>query len=288
MAEEYTKEIFMDKVLENNGMEINDEIRQVTLFGEQFNIYGDIEKPMFLAIDIAEMIEYSPDKTHQMLELVDDDEKLIDTIYRAGQNRDMWFVSEFGLYELLMQSRKPLAKRFKLAVKNLLKQIRLGEYNQTRTFRKTGDCYTFYNAKIIFRNFSGEGSTFNRPGDRNFSIVVDNQAMADKLVSDGWNVKMLKARDESEEPKWFIPVAVRYDNFPPKIWKISGQTKTLLDEESVGSLDFDELEKVDVTITPSKWEMSGKSGIKAYVKTMFATLVLDELTESYLEDLPFK
>ena len=268
-----------------------EEITQVNIFGEKFNIYGDINNPLFLAVDIAEMIEYSVDKTHQMLELVDDDEKLTDTIYRSGQNREVWFITEFGLYELLMQSRKPLAKRFKLAIKNLLKEIRLGTYRPRSVSTTRDNCVTFYNARIIFRNFSGEGTTYNRAGDRNFGIVVDDQAILGLLMKNGWNVKPLKSRDEDEEPRYFIPVAVRYDNFPPKVYKISGRRKTLLDEESVGSLDFDELENVDVTISPSNWEMNGKKGVKAYLKTMFATLVQDELAAKYAEDeeeLPFE
>ena len=269
-----------------------EEITQIELFGEKFNIYGNINNPLFLAVDIAEMIEYSVDKTHQMLDLVDDEEKLTDTIYRSGQNREMWFVTEYGLYELLMQSRKPLAKRFKLAIKNLLKQIRLGNYKPRSISSDKNNGVTFYNAKIIYRNFSGEASTYNRAGDRNFGIVVDDQATLDLLTKDGWNVKRLKPRDEDEEPKYFIPVTVRYDNFPPKVYKISGRKKTLLDEESVGSLDFDELDTVDVTITPSNWEMNGKTGVKAYLKTMFATLVQDELAAKYADDydegLPFE
>lgn len=268
-----------------------EEVTQVAILGEKFNIYGDINNPLFLAADVAEMIEYSSDKVHQMLDLVDDDEKLLDTMYRSGQNREMWFITEYGLYELLMQSRKPLAKRFKLAIKNILKQIRLGTYTSARRIavNKNG-CVTFYNAKIIFRNFSGEETKFNKKGDRNFGIVIDDLSLLDSLTEGGWNVKPLKSRDENEEPKYFIPVTVRYDNFPPKAYKISGRIETLLDEESVGSLDFDEFETVDVTISPSKWDVSGKTGIKAYLKTMYATLVQDELAAKYAKDqeeLPF-
>ena len=93
------------------------EVKTITLLNTNFNVYGTIDNPLFLAVDVAEMIDYSVDKTHQMLELVDDDEKLIDTIYRSGQKREVWFLTENGLYELLMQSRKPLAKRFKLEIK---------------------------------------------------------------------------------------------------------------------------------------------------------------------------
>lgn len=279
----------------NNEVDVRDleEVTEVVIFGEKFNIYGNIEAPLFLGIDVAEMIEYDLDKVGQMLELVDDEEKLTDTIYRAGQKREMWFVTEFGLYELLMQSRKPLAKRFKLAVKNVLKQIRMDSYasNRRGIVPSNNGGYTFYDARIIFRNFSGKESKFNKAGDRNFGLIIDDSAFVERLTEEGWNVKPLAARGEDEEPKYWIPVALRFDRVPPKVFKKSGRVKTRLDEESVGSLDYDEFAKVDVTITPSHWEVNGGKGTKAYVKTMFVTLVEDELTSMYGdeddEELPF-
>ena len=64
----------------------------------------------------------------KMIKNVDDDEKLIGTTFLSGQNRDVWFLTEFGLYEVLMQSRKPIAKEFKKRVKVILKEIRLKGY----------------------------------------------------------------------------------------------------------------------------------------------------------------
>jgi len=99
-------------------------VKQENILGKQFVIYGDIESPLFLAKDIAEWIEHSdPSK---MLNNIDAEEKLIRTIFASGQNRDMAMVTEDGLYEILMQSRKPIAKMFKKEVKNLLKNIRVG------------------------------------------------------------------------------------------------------------------------------------------------------------------
>ena len=101
-------------------------VETVHILNSDFNMYGTIDKPIFLAQDIAEMIKYSLDKVDQMLANVDDDEKLTDTIYRSGQKREMWFLTENGLYELLMQSRKPLAKAFKAEIKKILHQMRTG------------------------------------------------------------------------------------------------------------------------------------------------------------------
>lgn len=91
---------------------------------ENFNaiIYGTAEEPLFLARDIAEMLEIKNNR--DMLNNVDDDEKLMSAVSTSGQNRQMWFLTESGLYEVLMQSRKPKAKEFKRKVKEILKTIR--------------------------------------------------------------------------------------------------------------------------------------------------------------------
>ena len=103
----------------------NDILRTINAQGHELNIYGTTEEPLFLAVEVAKMIDYSVGKTGQMLNTVDRDEKLTDTIHRAGQERQMWFLTEDGLYEVLMQSRKPIARRFKRAVKDILKELRL-------------------------------------------------------------------------------------------------------------------------------------------------------------------
>ena len=101
------------------------------MLGKQFKIYGDLENPLFLAKDVAEWIDYSKVSKNsnsydvvKMLKTVDEDEKLIGKIFISGQNRDMWFLTEDGLYEVLMLSRKPIAKEFKKEVKKILKLIR--------------------------------------------------------------------------------------------------------------------------------------------------------------------
>ena len=86
--------------------------------------YGDLENPLFLAKDVADWIEYDVNKVGQMLKTVDEDEKKTSPLHYSGQVRNMWFLTEDGLYEVLMQSRKPIAKQFKKEVKSILKQIR--------------------------------------------------------------------------------------------------------------------------------------------------------------------
>ena len=102
-----------------------DILRTINAQGHELNIYGTTEEPLFLAVEVAKMIDYSVGNTGWMLNTVDEDEKLTLEILRAGQRRQMWFLTEDGLYEVLMQSRKPIARRFKRAIKDILKDLRL-------------------------------------------------------------------------------------------------------------------------------------------------------------------
>lgn len=141
------------------------------------------------------------------------------------------------------------------------------------------------NARIIFRNFAGKESKFNAKGKRNFCLILDNES-AEDLKEIGWNIKYLNPRDPEEAPQPYIQVSVSYDNFPPKIWLISGGKKTELTEDTVSVLDYAEIENVDIIIRPYTWEVNGKGGIKAYVKNMYVTIVENEFERKYrnLED----
>lgn len=107
-------------------------IDERSVLGKNFKVYGTTENPLFLAKNVAEWIDYSykdsrktARDTSKMLKTIDEEEKLVGTLFLSGQNREAWFLTEDGLYEVLMQSRKPIAKEFKKEVKKILKQIRL-------------------------------------------------------------------------------------------------------------------------------------------------------------------
>ena len=99
-----------------------------TILDKEFKIYNTIEEPLFLAKDVAEWIDYDKTSINKMLNTVDEDEKLNGTLFLSGQNRKVWFLTEAGVYEVLMQSRKPIAKQFKKEVKQLLKKLRLEQF----------------------------------------------------------------------------------------------------------------------------------------------------------------
>ncbi len=154
------------------------------------------------------------------------------------------------------------------------------------------------NARILFRNFSGNPSKFNAKGKRTFCLVIDPET-ADNLSEEGWNVKFLKPREEGDTPTPYIQVNVGFkddQSKSPKIYMVTRKKKTLLTEDTVGVLDFAEIDNVDVIVTPYKWDVNGKQGVSAYLKTMYVSVIeedfggkydFDEEGDGNEEDLPW-
>ena len=140
------------------------------------------------------------------------------------------------------------------------------------------------NARIGFRNFSGKEGKYNPAGRRNFCVFLDSK-IAEELIGDGWNIRYLEPRDPDDDKQAYLQVAVNFSNITPKIIVITSKNKTTLEESTVNMLDWAEIENVDLIIRPYNWDVNGKSGVKAYIKSMYVTLVEDEFEKKY-RDVP--
>lgn len=139
-------------------------------------------------------------------------------------------------------------------------------------------------ARIIYRNFAGVGSKFNREGDRNFAVIIPNQELCDELIDAGWNVKIKPPRDEDESPFMFLPVKIKFNSRGPAAYVVSGDSVTRLNEDTIAMLDEIDIASVDMDIRPYDWEVNGKTGRTAYLQAINVTQNIDRFGARYAEE----
>jgi len=137
------------------------------------------------------------------------------------------------------------------------------------------------NAHIFRRNFTGREGMYNQPGQRNFLVSLDEKT-AKEMAKDGWNVKFPEPRDEEEDVRDpYIQVNVGYKIRPPRIIMITSNNRVIMTEENVEALDWVDIGMADLIFTASEWSVNGKTGIKAWLKSLFITIEEDELERKY-------
>lgn len=143
-------------------------------------------------------------------------------------------------------------------------------------------------ARIIYRNFSGVGSKYNREGDRNFAVIIPNQEICDQLIEEGWNVKIKPPRDADESPFMYLPVKIKFNNRGPGVYLVSGKNVQKLSEDTIDMLDEIDISSVDMDLRGYDWEVNGKTGRSAYLQAINVIQNIDRFGAKYAADeLPF-
>ena len=128
-----------------------------------------------------------------------------------------------------------------------------------------------------FKNFSGKGSDYNREGSRYINVVIPEENV-NELISKGWVIKELPPKEEGDASVYFLKVNIRFQDDggfnDPKIYKgVSSDNMHKVTVDTVGDLDRDELEHVDMVIRPYHWKRSnGEEGISAYLEEMYVII----------------
>ena len=145
-----------------------------------------------------------------------------------------------------------------------------------------GKTFMVEDAELLFKNFSGKEGQYNREGDRNFSVVLDED-VAEQLMRDGWNVKRTKPRESDEDgtTKPYIQISVNFGNRPPTIMMLTSAGRTRLSAENIEILDWADISQIDVIARGYDWTVNGLSGCKAYLKSLFVIIEEDALERKY-------
>lgn len=140
-------------------------------------------------------------------------------------------------------------------------------------------------ARIAHRNFEGLKTPYNAEGDRNFSLIIDDQEVYEALVKEGWNVKIKPPRDEDEEPFMFMKVNVKCNDFGPIARLVSGRNVEKLTPDTLKRLDRIRIASVDLDIRPYDWNFNGKTGRSAYLHSIVVTQRVEDRFASRFEEI---
>lgn len=126
---------------------------------------------------------------------------------------------------------------------------------------------------IYATNFSGDPDRDKFGSDRRKgNIIIPDYEQAMDMREAGINVKETKPKlgdDEDFVPTYYVSAIVNYDSkWPPRVYLVSGDSEpVLLDEDSIGNLDYCRAKNVNVILNASYNPKTGRVGM--YVRTMY-------------------
>lgn len=147
-----------------------------------------------------------------------------------------------------------------------------------------GNILEIEDARIIYRNFAGVGSKYNREGDRNFAVIIPNEEIKEQLVEEGWNVKIKPPRDEDDSPFMYLPVKIKFNNRGPAAYVRSGDSVTRLNKDTIDMLDEIDIQSVDLDIRAYDWEVNDKTGRSAYLQAINVIQNIDRFGARYASE----
>lgn len=135
---------------------------------------------------------------------------------------------------------------------------------------------------LVWRNFGGKETAMNREGDRNFCVFLDPETVP-VLQNDGWNVKFTRPSEDGDDGRPYLQVSLGYKVRPPMIWMISSRGRSGIMQDMVELLDDVDIRTADIIIHPYEWEVAGRRGVRAYVKTLYIVVEENELDLKYAD-----
>lgn len=137
--------------------------------------------------------------------------------------------------------------------------------------------------KWAFSHFDGREDTFNAEGDHNFTVIIDEEETARRLMDEGWNIRTNAGREEGDPDEYLLKVKISYKFEAPKIFLLKGQRKYRADEIDLADIKRSTTEQIDVIISPSRWVRQGTTGISAYCKEMYAKVKESRFAAEYAD-----
>lgn len=160
---------------------------------------------------------------------------------------------------------------------------------------------------IAYSNFSGRINECNENGNRTVTFVIPDD-IAQDLINDGWNIRLQLPKNDDENPRYLLEVTMSFrtkDGRPkdPKVFIVREDNSIVhMTEETIGTLDGKDIISADAVIGPWYWERNGRSGIKAYINSLYLKIkenpidakyrpMIDRMNNSFVGtndlDLPF-